>query len=65
MDYDQSKVKISRIDNRLFSQDNAINEGIIDGKYETFYNQDNLLTNAHIIIEKISYEKLVLDIENG
>ncbi|CAF3627948.1 unnamed protein product [Rotaria sordida] len=39
-------------------------EGIIDGKYETFYEQDNLLINAHTIIEKISFEQVILDIEN-
>ncbi|CAF3435395.1 unnamed protein product [Rotaria sp. Silwood1] len=39
-------------------------EGIIDGKYETFYEQDNFLINAHTIIEKISFERVILDIEN-
>ncbi|UJR26814.1 hypothetical protein I4U23_008127 [Adineta vaga] len=38
-------------------------EEIIDGKYETFYKQDDLIINAHTIIEKISFQRVVLDEE--
>ncbi|CAF1166352.1 unnamed protein product [Adineta ricciae] len=34
---------------------------IIDGKYETFYESDDIITNAHTIIGKISFEQIVLD----
>ncbi|CAM4770495.1 unnamed protein product [Rotaria magnacalcarata] len=39
-------------------------KGIVDGKYETFYDQDNLLINAHTVIENISFEHVVVDFEN-
>ncbi|CAF4239090.1 unnamed protein product, partial [Adineta steineri] len=43
----------------------SIKEEIIDGKYETYYKQDNLLINAHTMIDKISFEHIILDLENN
>lgn len=38
---------------------------IIDGKYETYYNQDDFLINVHTIIEEITFERMILDVETG
>ncbi|CAM4976530.1 unnamed protein product [Rotaria socialis] len=53
---DQTRAFIKKKKNKI--------EGIVDGKYETFYDQDNLLINAHTVIENISFEHVVVDFEN-
>ena len=40
-------------------------EGIVNGDYERYYQQDDLLLNAATVIERVSVERTVLDRDEG